>query len=78
MRIAIKQDLSPGLNSRSYTISGILKNKTKATTHPNIGSLMTATEKEWNKLSEELILKTCKSLQLCADRIIEKNGGHIE
>ena len=37
----------------------VLENKTNATSHPNIGSLKTAIEKEWNKMSEEFILKAC-------------------
>ena len=31
--------------------------KTNATFHPNIGSLKTAIEEEWNKLSEEIVSK---------------------
>ena len=50
---------SPDLNPLDYTIWGILENKTNTTSHPNIGSLKTAIEEEWNKLSEEFILKTC-------------------
>ena len=40
---------------------------------------LTAIEEEWNKMSEEFILKVCKSFQRCVDSIIEKkNGGHDE
>ena len=35
-------------------------------------------EEEWNKMSEEFILKACKSFRRRVDTIIEKNGGHIE
>ena len=42
----IKRDLSPDLNPFDYAIWGILENKTNATSHPNIGSLKTATEEE--------------------------------
>ncbi len=35
--------------------------KKKETSHPNIGSLKTTIEEEWNKMSEEFILKACKS-----------------
>ena len=51
---------------------GILENKTNATTLPNIGSVKTANEEEWNKMSEEFILKACKSLRSSVDTIIEK------
>ena len=72
MRTAIKQNLSPELNTLDYAIWGVLENKTNATSHPNIGSLKNAIEEEWNKMSEEFILKTCKSFQRRVDKIIEK------
>ena len=78
LRTAIKQDLSPDRNPLDYAIWSILENKTNATSHPNIGSLKTPIEEEWNKMSEEFILNTCKSFQRCVDTIIEKKSGHIE
>ena len=45
--------LSPELNPLDYAIWSILENKTNATSHPNIGSLKTATEEEG--MSEEFI-----------------------
>ena len=38
---------------------------------------MTAIEEEWNKISEEFILKIAKSFRKRVDTIIEKNGGYI-
>ena len=55
VRTTIEQDLSPDLNLLDYAIWGFLENKTNATSYPNIGSLKTATEEEWNKMSEEFI-----------------------
>ena len=49
---AIKQDICPDFNPLNYTIWGVLENKTNAIYHPNIGSLKTAIEEEWNKMSE--------------------------
>ena len=40
---------------------GILENKINATSHPNIGSLKTAIEGQWNKMFGEFILMTCIS-----------------
>ena len=74
MRIAIKQDVSSDPNLLDY----VLENETNTTSHSNIGSLKTAIEEEWNKMSEAFILKACKSFQRCVDKIIEKNCGHIE
>ena len=77
VRTAIKLDLSLDLNPLDYAIWGILENKTNAISHPNIGLLKTTIEEEWNKISEEFILKTCKSFQRHVDAI-EENSGHIE
>ena len=46
----IKQDFCPDLDPLDYVTWDILENKTNATSHPNIGSLKTAIEKEWNKM----------------------------
>ena len=77
VRTAIKEDLSPDLDPLDYAIWGVLESKTNATSHWNIGSLKTAIEEKWNKMSEEFILKACKSFPRCFDTIIEKNGGYI-
>ena len=53
VRTAIKHDLNPDHNPLDYAIWGILVKKTIATSHRNIGTLMTAIEEEWNKISEE-------------------------
>ena len=55
VRTAIEQDLSPDRIPLDYAIWDILEDKT--TSHPNIGLLKTASEEEWNKMSEEFILK---------------------
>ena len=55
-----------------------IENKTNATSHPNIGLLKTNIEEEWNKISEEFILKACKSFRRHVDTIIEKNNVHFE
>ena len=61
VRTEIKQDLSPDFNPLDYAIWGILETKTNVISRPNIGLLKTAIEKEWNKISEEFILKLWKS-----------------
>ena len=60
VRTTIKQDLSLDLNSLH------------ATSDPNIGSLKTAIEEEWNKMCKEFILNACKSFRRLVNRIIEK------
>ena len=72
MRTAIKQSLTPDLNSLDYPIWDILENKINSTSHPIIGLLKTAIEEEWNKISEEFILKACKSFWRYVDIITGK------
>ena len=72
VRTAIEQDLSPDFNPLDYVVKGVLENKINATSLPNIGLLKTPIEEEWNKMSEKIILKACKSFRRCVDRIIEK------
>ena len=50
------QDLYPF----DYAIWVVLENKANATEYPDIGSLYTGIEREWNKLSEKFILKAYK------------------
>ena len=78
MRTVIKQDLRPDLILLDYATWSVLENKTNATSHSNIGLLKIAIVEEWNKMSEEFILKACKSFWKPVDTIIEKNGGYIE
>ena len=68
VKTAIKQDLSSDLHPLDCAIWGVLENKTNATSNPN----KTAMEEEWDKMSEEFILKTYKSFRRRVDTIIEK------
>ena len=75
---AIREDLSPDLKPLDYSIWDVIKNITNAPSSPNIGSLKTVIGEEWNKISEEFILKACKSFRRPEHRIINKNDVHIE
>ena len=72
IEVALWPPSNPNRNPLDYTTWGILENKINTTSHPNIGSLKTVIENEWNKISEEFILKACKSFQRHIDAIIEK------
>ena len=72
---AIKQDLSPDLNSLDYGILDVLeKKKNPKKPKCNFPSkycfLKTSIEEEWNRMSEEFILRACKLFQMCVDIII--------
>ena len=65
-----KKIVKTAIKPLDYAILGVLKNQTNATSLLNIGSL--ETEEEWNKMSEEFILKACKSSRRRVNTIIEK------
>ena len=69
---------SQDLNPFDYVIWVVLENKTTTTSHTNIGSLKTTIKEEWNKMSENFILKACKSFWRHVDTIILKSVTHIE
>ena len=80
----ITQVLSPDLKPLDrpdvsrIDVWGVLETKAYATSHPNIGSRKTAIEKEWNKISEELIWKAILIFSKACWYNKWKNGGHIE
>ena len=53
-------------------MGNLKKKQTNATSYLNIGSLKITIGYEWNKISEEFILKASKSFQRHSDTIIEK------
>ena len=71
VKTAFKQDLCQPL-SPSLRCIGRSGKRNKCNFQLNIGLLETAIEKEWNKTTEKIILKACKSFQRRVDTIIEK------
>ena len=71
---------SPDLKPFDYAIRRILETKIYSTSHPNIGSLKTVVEEEWNKVCKKFIFKAYKSFRRRVDTITgeKKNGSHIE
>ena len=63
---------NPDIYPLNDGIWGVLENNTNATYHLNIGLLKTTIEGEWNKMSEEFILKAYKSFRRHVATIIEK------
>ena len=71
-RVYLWPPSSPEHNPVYYAKWDVLENKTNATSYPNIGSLKTAIEEEWNKMSEVFFLKPRESFQRCPNKITEK------
>ena len=64
--VSLRPPSSPDLKLLAYAIWGVLEKK-NANFHPDIGSLKTDIEKEWNKI----YLKACKSFWRRVNIIIE-------
>ena len=62
----------------TMAVWGILEQATNKTSHPNIDSLKAAIIKEWDNLSEDFIVKSCRSFRHRIETAIANNGGHIE
>ena len=77
IEVSLWPPFSSDLALLDYAVWGILENKINATSSPNIGSLKTANEEEWDKMSVKFI-SICKLSQRRVDIIVGKNSGHIE
>lgn len=69
---------SADLNPLDYAIWGVLEQATNKTPHPNVDCLKEAIKREWNKLSTEFVINSCKSFRHRVEAVIKNNGGHIE
>ena len=71
LRIAITQDFSPNLNPLIMLYEAF--KKTKQMRLPiKILVHLTATDENWNKMTEEFLLNVCKSLRRRVDALIKK------
>jgi hypothetical protein len=69
---------SPELNPMDFGVWSYLEGKVGRINHANIEALMSAIQKEWDKMSKDFVsdcIKTCPSL---LERVIEARDGHFE
>ncbi|QQP50640.1 Uncharacterized protein FKW44_011706 [Caligus rogercresseyi] len=69
---------SPDLKPLDFAAWGELERKTNRTYHPNVDALKVTIRMEWNNMSEELLINSCKAFQCRVEAVIEAEGGHIE
>jgi len=69
---------SPDLNPLDYAVWGVLEQATNKTSHPNIHSLKAAVMTEWDKMSTDFVVKSCKVFRRRVEAVIANNGAHIE
>ncbi|QQP35032.1 Transposable element tcb2 transposase [Caligus rogercresseyi] len=69
---------SPDLNSLDFAVWGELERKTNRTPHPNVDALKATIRTEWDNMSEEFLINSCKAFQRRVEAVFEAEGGHIE
>ena len=68
---------SPDCNPLDYGIWGVLEVKVGVKPYNSVQALKSAIKREWNHLSSDFIVKTCKNFRGCLEAVIEAKGGHF-
>ncbi|QQP50366.1 Uncharacterized protein FKW44_011354 [Caligus rogercresseyi] len=69
---------SPDLNPSDFAVWGELERKTNRTPHPNVDALKTTIRTEWDNMSEEFLINSCKTFRHRVEAIVEAERGYIE
>ena len=69
---------APDANPLDYAVWGVMDRKARATPHRNVDDLKTSILREWDNLSKDFIVNSCKSFRRRIEAIVEAEGGHIE
>ena len=69
---------SPDLNVMDYAIWGILEARVNATKHKSLESLKRAVQREWEKLSMEVIRTAVNSWRRRLQACVDATGGRFE
>ncbi|QQP36795.1 Uncharacterized protein FKW44_021994, partial [Caligus rogercresseyi] len=68
---------SPDLNPLDFVVWGELDRKINRTPHPNVDALKAPIRTEWDNMSEEFLINSCKAFRRRVETVIEAVGGHI-
>jgi hypothetical protein len=69
---------SPELNQLDYGIWGVLQTKVNATAHENMDALRRTIRREWKRLSEAMVWRTCRAFRPCLEKVVPADGGCID
>ena len=69
---------SPDINPLDYSVWGTLDSKVRATPHSSIDSLKASIIREWDNMTSDYIVKSCKRFRHRVEAIVAAGGGHIE
>lgn len=69
---------SPDLNPLDYGIWGVMEREACATHHNSLETLKASITEAWDNLSDEFVVKTCRSFRRRLEMVVEADGGYIE
>ena len=69
---------SPDLNPLDYGIWSLLQQKVQCVSHPSLEALKSHIKKEWKKMEDDFIIRTCRSFRTRVEAVISAKGGYIE
>ena len=69
---------SPDLNPLDYSLWAYVQAKACECSHPSVGALKASITKARDSMTDSYIEKVCSRFRLRLEKVIEKNGGHIE
>ncbi|QQP53087.1 Uncharacterized protein FKW44_005431, partial [Caligus rogercresseyi] len=67
----------PDLNLLDFAVWGELERRTNRTPHPIVDALQATIRTEWDNMSEEFLINSCKAFRRRVEGVIEAEGGHI-
>jgi len=69
---------SPDLSPLDYAVWGIVERRACATPHRNVADLKIAVEQEWANMSDDFLVKTCRSFRPRLEAMLDRGGNYIE
>ena len=69
---------SPDLSPLDYSIWAVVEKRACATPHQKVEDLKGAVEREWAAMSDEFVVKTCRSFRPRLEAMLKAQGGHFE
>ena len=69
---------SPDLNPLDYGVWSLLQQKVQCVSPPSLEALKSQIKKEWKKMEDDFIIRTCRSFRTRVEAVISAKGGYIE
>jgi hypothetical protein len=69
---------SPDLNLLDFSVWSVLQEKVQAMPHTSLAALRRSITRQWNRMSQAYVSRTCRSFRRRLEAVVAKNGGDIE